>query len=204
MGKVVASATVSLDGFIAYPDDTVGSLFDWFDSGDVEVSNHGDLPPFHLTKASADFWQGWRSDLGCLVVGRRLFDITDGWHGTHPLGVPIVVVTHEPPTAWSYPGSEDFHFVTDGIEAAVAVAQEIAGERTVGAAAGTIAGQLLGAGLLDRVSLDLVPVVLGRGKRYFGDEPLETMLFGDPLQVVQGHRVTHLLYDIQRGELAAT
>ena len=198
MGHVIASASVSLDGFIAYPDDTVGHLFDWYDSGDIEVPNQGDLPAFKLTQASADYWRTWTSQLGCLVVGRTLFDITDGWHGTHPLGVPVVVVTHEPPTAWSYPGSENFHFVTDGIEAAVEVARGVAGEKIIGAAAGTIAGQLLTAGLLDRVSMDLVPVVLGTGKRYFGEEPLATVLFGNPLEVVHGDRVTHLLYDIER------
>jgi hypothetical protein len=58
----------------------------------------GDRPDltFHLTPQSAAYWRGWTERLGALVVGRRLFDLTDGWGGTHPLGVPVVVVTHQP------------------------------------------------------------------------------------------------------------
>ena len=102
MGIVVSSASTSLDGFVAYPNNDPGPLFDWYEAGDVEIVNAGDLPPFHLTKESADYWTGWVSELGCLVVGRLLFDITDGWKGEHPLGVPFVVVTHEAPTDWAY------------------------------------------------------------------------------------------------------
>ena len=74
-----------------------GALFDWYEAGDVEIVNAGDLPPFHLTRESADYWTEWIGELGCLVVGRTLFDITDGWTGEHPLGVPFVVLTHEAP-----------------------------------------------------------------------------------------------------------
>ena len=91
MSKVIASATVSLDGFIADESDQVGPLFDWYEAGGVEVRNAGDLPPFHLTEASAEYWRDCTSALGCLVVGRHLFDITDGWRGIHPLDVPFVV-----------------------------------------------------------------------------------------------------------------
>ncbi len=126
MGSVVSSASTSLDGFVAYPDNDPGPLFDWFEGGDVEVVNHGDLPPFHLTPPSAEYWTGWLSEIGCLVVGRLLFDITDGWKGQHPIGVPFVVLTHEPPTDWAYAATGNAHFVTEGIEAAIAKAQEIA------------------------------------------------------------------------------
>ena len=119
MGKVIANASMSLDGFIAFEDNDIGELFEWYDNGDVEIVNEGELPPFHVTQASAEYWRSWVGSLGALVVGRELFDVTDGWHGRHPIGVPIVVVTHEPPRDWSYPGSEDFHFVTEGIAAAV-------------------------------------------------------------------------------------
>ena len=74
----------------------------------------------------------------------------------------MVVLTHEPPTDWHYPGAENFSFVTEGIEAAVARAQQVAGGKDVGVAAGTIARQCLEAGLLDEVAVDLVPVVMGR------------------------------------------
>lgn len=138
MGKVIASASMSLDGFVAFEDDDIGELFEWYENGDVEIVNEGELPPFHVTRASADYWRSWVGGLGVLVVGRELFDLTDGWHGRHPIGVPVVVVTHDPPRDWSYPGSEDFAFVTEGIAAAVERAKEIAGDGDIGLAAGTI------------------------------------------------------------------
>ncbi len=200
MSKVVSSASMSLDGFIANPDNTVGSLFDWYNSGDVEVRTAVEGFSFALTSQSAAYWRAWTADLGALVVGRELFDVTDGWRGTHPLGVPVVVLTHEPPTDWKYPGAENFFFVTEGIEAAVARAQQVAGGKNVGVAAGTIARQCLEAGLLDEVAVDLVPVVMGQGRPYFGelsdDHPY---LLGDPTTLIQGERVTHLVFPVKKG-----
>lgn len=196
MSKVIANASMSLDGFIAFDDNNIGELFEWYDNGDVEIVNEGELPPFHVTQASADYWRSWVDSLGVLVVGRELFDVTDGWHGKHPIGVPIVVVTHEPPRDWSYPGSDDFHFVTEGIDAAIGQAKEIADDRDIGVTAGTIAGQALEAGLLDEVAIDLVPVVMGSGRRFFGDAGPARL--GDPTAVVRGSRVTHLRFPVER------
>jgi len=123
MTKVVSSASTSLDGFVAGPNDEVGPLFDWYDAGDVPWTSAGGDMTFHLTQRDADYWKEWVGRLGALVVGRRLFDITDGWKGTHPLGVPVVVLTHEQPEGWGYPGGT-VEFVTGGIEAAVARAPE--------------------------------------------------------------------------------
>jgi len=199
MGKVISSATMSLDGFIAFEDNSIGHLFDWYEAGDVEIENEGDLPAFKLTKESADYWRGWTAGVGCLIVGRILFDVTDGWKGQHPMGVPVVVMTHEPPTDWNYPGSEDFTFITTGIQDAVAAAQKIAGDKTVGVAAGVVAEQALRAGLLDEVAIDLAPVFLGHGKRYFPGLDVETVL-GDPITVVAAQKVTHLLFPVRTGE----
>jgi dihydrofolate reductase len=200
MSKVVSSASMSLDGFIANPDNTVGSLFDWYNSGDVEVRTAVEGFSFALTSQSAAYWRAWTADLGALVVGRELFDVTDGWRGAHPLGVPVVVLTHEQPTDWNYPGAKNFFFVTEGIEAAVARAQQVAGGKNVGVAAGTIARQCLEAGLLDEVAIDLVPVVMGTGRPYFGeladDHPY---LLGDPTTLIQGERVTHLVFPVKKG-----
>lgn len=196
MGKVIASASTSLDGFIAYRDNSVGHLFDWYTNGDIEVANAGELPPFKLSPASAEHWKRFRAALGAVVVGRTQFDYTDGWRGQHPLGVPIVVLTHQAPTDWSYPGSENFSFVSDGIEAAIDRAQQLAGDAVVSVAAGTVAGQALDAGLLDQVNIDLVPIVMGDGRRYFGESPGTTHQLGDPTSVVQGKRVTHLAFPI--------
>lgn len=198
MGKVVVAASVSLDGFVADPNDDPGPLFDWYQAGDIEITNHGDLPPFHLTAESARYWRGWTSELGCLVVGRHLFDITDGWTGVHPLGVPFVVLTHQVPTHWPHAHTGNARFVTDGIEAAIATAQEIAGERTVGVAAGTVGGQALAAGLVDEVAFDLVPVVLGDGHRYFAEVDPATVRLGDPSVIIPTRRVTHLVFPVER------
>ena len=198
MSKVITSASTSLDGFVAHENNDPGRLFDWYEAGDVEVTNEGDLPPFHLTPASADFWRGWVKDVGCLVVGRLLFDITDGWRGEHPMGVPFVVLTHEVPTDWAHAHTGNAHFVKEGIEAAVAKAKEIAGERNVGVAAGTIAGQALAAGLVDEVAIDLVPVVLGSGHRYFADVDPAAVRLGDPTVVIPSTRVTHMVFPVQR------
>ena len=197
MGKVVSSASMSLDGFIANPDNTVGSLFDWYNSGDIEVSTAVEELGFTLTPQSAEYWRTWTAGLGALVVGRELFDITDGWRGAHPLGVPVVVLTHEPPTDWDYPGADNFSFVTDGIAPAVALAQQIAGDKNVGVAAGTIARQCLEACLLDEVAVDLVPVVMGNGRPYFGELAQgHPQLLGDPTTLIQGERVTHLVFPV--------
>jgi dihydrofolate reductase len=197
MALLVSSASMSLDGFIARPDDDPGPLFDWYAAGEVEVTNAGDLAPFHLTAASAEYWRAWVASLGCLLVGRRLFDLTDGWRGRHPLGVPVVVVTHEPPRDWSYPGSEDFTFATT-IEEAVTAAISIASEQVVGVAAGEIATQVQAAGRLDEVRIDLVPVFLGDGHRYFTDRSALWSL-GDPTGVIASTGVTHLTFPAHRG-----
>jgi dihydrofolate reductase len=135
--------------------------------------------------------------LGALVCGRTLFDFTGGWGGQHTMGVPVVVVTHQIPADWvaTHPDAP-FHFVTDGVEAAVAKAQEIAGDRTVAVTAGIIAGQCLELGLLDAVAVDLVPVVMGQGRPFFAELSTDDVLLGDPIECVQGDQVTHLVFPV--------
>jgi dihydrofolate reductase len=197
MGQVIANASMSLDGYIAKDDNTIGRLFDWLQNGSVEVPTATESITLHLSPQSAQHLQSWVSGLGALVCGRTLFDVTDGWGGRHTMDVPVVVVTHRVPTDWvqAHP-SAPFHFVTDGVEAAVATAQEIAGERTVAVTAGTIAGQCLEMGLLDAVAVDLVPVVMGGGRPFFGGLSVEDVPLGDPTVCIQGHRVTHLLFPV--------
>ena len=143
MGTVVAQASMSLDGYIAKADNSIGRLFDWYEAGDVEVPTATPGLTFHLTAASADYWRRWTADLGVIVCGRTLFDFTDGWGGRHTMDAPVVVVTHRVPTEWvqDHPDAP-FEFVTDGVAAALARAQEIAGSRTVAVTAGTIAAQM--------------------------------------------------------------
>lgn len=199
MGKVVSSASMSLDGYIAKDDNTIGRLFDWLQNGDVEIptrTGSGDMT-FRLGRRSAAYWRDWTSALGALVCGRTLFDVTDGWAGRHNFDVPVVVVTHSVPTRWveAHPDAP-FHFVTDGVGRALEKAQELAGERIVAVTAGTIARQCLELGLLDEVAVDLVPVVMGTGRPYFGQPAFQDVALGDPTVCIQGDRVTHLVFPV--------
>ncbi|WP_137120438.1 dihydrofolate reductase family protein [Segeticoccus rhizosphaerae] len=199
MGQVIANASMSLDGYIAKQDNTIGRLFEWLQNGDVEIRTVDDRITLHMSRASAEYWHKWAGGLGALVCGRTLFDFTDGWDGMHTMGVPVVVLTHQIPTDWveDHPAAP-FHFVTDGVEAAVTQAQEIAGERTVAVTAGTIARQCLELGLLDAVAVDLVPVVMGQGRPFFGELSADDVPLGDPIECVQGDRVTHLMFPVEQ------
>jgi dihydrofolate reductase len=197
MGQVIASASMSLDGYIAKQDNTIGRLFDWLQNGEVEFPTVDERITFHMSPLSAEYWHRWVDGLGALVCGRTLFDFTGGWGGMHTMGVPVVVMTHQIPTDWidTHPDAR-FHFVTDGVEAAVAVAQEIGGERTVAVTAGTIVRQCLELGLLDAVAVDLVPVVMGEGRPFFGELSTDDAPLGDPIECVRGDRVTHLVFPV--------
>jgi dihydrofolate reductase len=193
MGNVVMNASVSVDGFIAADNDDPGPIFEWLVSGDVPLDDGGVLK---VSQASYDYVRPYWDQIGVTITGRHVFDLTDGWDGTPPSGVDhAVVVTHRPaPEGWA--PEAPFHFV-DGIEAAVAKARELAGDRIIEVAAGDVGGQMLAAGLVDEVRMDVAPVVLGSGKRYFGSVDAQHLL-EDPDVVVQGSRVLHLRYPVRR------
>lgn len=193
MGKVVMYASVSVDGFIADDDDQPGPLFDWLLSGDVPLGDSGVLK---VSRASYDYTRAYWDQIGATVVGRHSFDLTDGWGGTPPSGIDhMVVVTHRPePENWN--PAAPFHFV-NGVAAGVAKAQELAGGRIVEVAAGDVGGQALALGLIDEVRMDVVPVILGTGKRYFGSVDAQHLLT-DPDTVIRGDRVVHLRFGVRR------
>ena len=139
-----------------------------------------------VSQTSYDYTRPYWDQIGATIVGRHVFDMTDGWDGKPPGGVDhVVVVTHRPkPEGWD--AEAPFHFV-DGVEAAVATAQELAGDRMVEVAAGDVGGQVLAAGLVDEVRMDVVPVVFGSGKRYFGSVDAQHLL-EEPDVVIQGNR----------------
>ena len=192
MGKVVLYGSVSVDGFIADENDQPGALFEWLSSGEVALDESGFLK---VSQTSYDYIRPYWDQIGVTIAGRHVFDMTDGWDGVPPSGIDhVVVVTHRPqPEGWDT--NAPFHFV-DGIKAAVARAQELAGERVVEVAAGDVGGQVLAAGLVDEVRMDVVPVVFGSGKRFFGSVAAQHLL-DDPV-VVQGNRVLHLRYQVRR------
>jgi dihydrofolate reductase len=202
MATVVTHAVVSVDGFIARPDDSVGPLFDWYGNGDTELVGGQGQWTFHVSRASAEYCRPWWTSCGAVVMGRHLFDTTNGWNGVPSVGERVFVVTHEEPTDWVpsptlSAADAPFTFVTTGVDDAIAQARELAGDRGVAVCAGDVGGQAVAAGLVDEVAMDIAPVLLGEGKRYFGEAVLPEGLLEDPT-VVQGDRVLHLRYRVRR------
>lgn len=200
MGKVVVGATVSLDGFVAGPNGSgMEHLFAWFDGGDHEFPSAD--PNFHIRLSEPDFryMSEFNEGIAVFVIGRRSFDETDGWGGRHPSDKPIVVVTHDVPAEWVAAHPEaPFTFVTDGLQAAIDRARAIAGEGDICVTPGKIASECLELGLLDVISMDLVPVLLGSGVRIFDELQAAPILLEEPDRVVEGSRVTHLRYQVPR------
>jgi dihydrofolate reductase len=162
MARVVMQAVVSVDGYIAYPDDAVGPLFDWYGNGDTEVSARASGWTFHVSQASADYVRPFWDAVKVTVIGRHLFDTTNGWDGDPAAGDELVVVTHRPlPQAW-LAGHPDAPFHTAGsVEAGIALAKQLAGDGLVCVTAGDLGGQAFSAGLVDEIAMDVAPVVLG-------------------------------------------
>lgn len=203
MGTVIMHNVVSVDGFIADDNDGVGPLHDWYFSGDTPITDSTDPEydhsgagsGFKVSRASADYVRQMWASIGTIVMGRTLFDLTNGWDGHPPTGDHVVVVSHRPkPEGWHPEAS--CHFVDD-VTAAIGKAQELAGERTVAVSAGDVGSQILAAGLVDEVAMDVVPVVFGSGKRYFGNID-GLYLLEDPHVVIQGDRVLHLKFKVRR------
>ncbi|HEY9421962.1 MAG TPA: dihydrofolate reductase family protein [Thermoanaerobaculia bacterium] len=202
MGKVSTGLSMSLDGFIAGPNDDperpLGEggerLFAWYSGGDTEYRLPGTDMVFRVSPQSANLLREAHSKMGAFVTGRRTFDIANGWGGNPPLGVPTFVVTHTVPQEWLYEGSP-FEFVTDGVERAVEQAKAVAGDKDVAVGAASIAQQCIRAGLLDEIHVDLVSVLLGGGVRLF--EHLGSTPIGlESTRVIEAPGVTHLTFRV--------
>jgi dihydrofolate reductase len=200
MGKVIVGLSVSLDGFIAGPDDGLEHplgrggerLFAWMNAGPEANRRSRFLAP---PDASVPVVDAWVADCGAIVSGRRTFDIAGGWKDGHPIDVPIFVVTHEAPTSGEW--SPQVRFVTEGVERAVALARETAGERDVSVCAADPVQQLLRAGLLDEVEVSITPCLLGGGVRLFdhlGADPIDL----EQVSVIPSDGVTHIRYRVVR------
>ena len=203
MAKVRMELSMSLDGFIAGPNDNPENglgdggdrLFKWYSSGDTDFPLPGTDMVFKISRASADFIRDSWLMTGASVTGRRTFDIAHGWGGVPPGGVdaPYFVVTHSIPQEWVKPASP-FTFVTDGVESAVKKAKRAAGDKYVDLMGASIVQQCLQAGLLDEIQIDLAPVLLGAGVRLFDHlgAPVEL----EQLDAVKGLNVTHIRYRV--------
>ena len=170
MGKVVASITVSLDGYVTGPDDVPGRglgtggerLHYWVMGGPW---TYGAEPGFGMQPEDREFYDLLTADLGAGVVGRGMYDAAGAWGGTNPFPGPVVVLTHR---VEDQPAeSSGFRFVS-GFDEALGVARELAGGGDVSLGGGAdLVRQGLAAGVVDELALSTAPVVLGGGKRLF-------------------------------------
>ncbi len=203
MTRIVTALSTSLDGFIAGPGDGPGQplgsggarLFNWYTDGDTPSRYY---PSFKLAAPSAAFFDEGVSRVGAVITGRRTYDVSNAWGGSGPLpGVPLFVLTHQVPQ--QVPGGEPpSTFVTDGIHGAVEQARAAAGGRDVALMGSAAVQQCLAAGLLDELTVHLIPVLLGGGVRlldHLGDAaPVEL----ERVRVVDAPGVTHLQYRVVR------
>jgi dihydrofolate reductase len=200
MGKVIVDLTVSLDGFVAGADDGPhqplgrggSALFDWMGAGPEKNRRERRLAPPDASKVVVDEWV---SDYGAIVSGRRTFDIAGGWADGHPIDVPIFVVTHQAPKEGRW--SPRVTFVTAGVLAALDLAQQVAGDRSVSVSAADVVQQVARAGRLDEIQLSVVPLILGSGVRlleHLGPDPIRL----EQLRVIESDGVTHLKYRVLR------
>jgi dihydrofolate reductase len=193
MSKVNTHMTMSLDGFIADPQDGIDELFGWYGAGPVAVPTANEMPALSVDEASAGLLRELIDQMGAIVAGRRIFDLTDGWGDLHPMGAPVVVVTHHAPEdADRWPRTSFVGSVEAGIERA----KEIAGDKDVTIVSADIARQALDLGLVDEVDVSLVPVLMGEGIPYFANLGAAPHRFEDPV-VIPGTRATHLRYTVK-------
>jgi dihydrofolate reductase len=159
MSNVTFSLSMSLDGFVAGPNDEIDPLHDWLFAGE-----HPSRSGFgRMTEESRALLDAGIADLGAVVAGRTTFEVSKRWGGTGPFGAPTFVVTHSPPTE----NRGDFTYVTEGVEAAIELARAAAGEKDVSVMGAIVPQQAIRAGLVDEFVITLIPVLLGEGKRLF-------------------------------------
>lgn len=203
MSTVFAEISMSLDSLIAGPNDAVGNGLG--DGGERLHTWLYDLASFRQRHGQA----GGRSDrdsellddsfqrTGAVVVGRRMFDLAEGWGDNPPFHGPVFVVTHRAHAALDRRGGTTFTFVTGGIEDAIRQAKAAAGERDVSVAGGaSIIQQSLLAGLVDELGIHLIPVLLGGGRPLF--EELPSQIEMEIAQVIDTPAATHIRYRVRR------
>jgi len=197
MGKVVFNMTMSLDGFVAGPNDNPenglgdggDSLFKWYFGGDTEIPISDGNMVLKVSSQSAEILKESFKTYGAGVWGRQTSDIAHAWGG-HPPGSPCFIVTHDIPQEWVYEGSP-FTYVTDGVECAIRKAKKAAGDKHVVICTASILQQCLNAGLMDEIHVDVAPLLLGNGVRLFDHlniAPIEL----ESIRVVDAPGVTHL------------
>ncbi len=184
MGKVMFGLSMSLDGFIADKNDDVSEVFAWMGSA---------MEQFHEVVGDA------LGEGGAVIMGHRSFDQIDGENGwVWPDGTapdyPVVVLQSQA-RAPVKKGKTHYYFVTDGIQSAMAKAQELAGEKNVALHGASAVQQALKAGLLDEIHLTIAPVLLGEGVRLF-DHLGSTPIHLERIRTVESPGATHLSFRV--------
>jgi dihydrofolate reductase len=214
MGKVKAHLSMSLDGYVAGPEQTLEAplgrggerLHEWAFRLKTFRELHG--MEGGKTGPDDDVIAEWQGSNGATIMGRRMFSggsgpweedpKADGWWGDEPpFHGPVFVLTHHPREAVEKQGGTSYVFVTDGVEAALGQAQAAAGDEDVEiGGGGNVVQQFLNAHLLDELNIHLVPVLLGSGgvRLLDGVDPIELELTG----IVESPYVTHLTYRPKR------
>lgn len=197
MSTIGAGFSMSLDGFIEGPNKDMSQVFAWMFAGPAEVTaSMGDRElELKMSAESAEHMEELPKAFGAIISGRGMFDAAGAWGGKHPMNVPVVVLTHNPPAEWSKPDSP-FTFA-NSLEDAIAKAEKLADGKSIGVGGADVAQQLLKAGLLDEIGIDLVPVLLGEGTPFFkhlGIEPIQLEI----ISVKPAPNVTHLSYRVKK------
>jgi len=211
MGSVVCQISISLDGYVAGPnqslDNPIGEggmrLHDWAFATDSWRREHGLDGGAHT--ADSEVIEELVQGIGAYIMGRKMFGGGDGpwdetwtgwWGEDPPYHVPVFVLTHRPRAPLPMEGGTTFTFVNDGIESALEQARAAAGDKDVAIAGGaSTVRQFLAAGLLDELYLHIVPVILGAGERLL--EGLGTPVL-EQVKVVAAPTVTHVKYRVVR------
>jgi dihydrofolate reductase len=204
MTKVVIDMTMSLDGFVAGPNDGKqfplgqhggAAIFDWYTSGTEELEPNIFKPERGPNRAEVD---RMFAESGAFVFGRRTYDITDGWGGRHPVnGVPVFVLTSNPPPPNEVPkGPSNLTFVTDGIGSAIDQARTVAGGKDIKLGGASPGKEALAAGLCDEILVHIEPYLMGGGVRLFDE--LADGLRLEKLSVSDGPLATHIRYRVLR------
>lgn len=198
MPKVIANITISIDGYIAGPDDGpekgLGEggerLHYWVFGGPW---SYGNEPTGEPSGPDAEWLNEMSSKLGAVVGGRWTYEAARHWGDENPWGLPFFILTHRPE---EQPEGDDFTFVS-GIEEAVERAKEAAGEKNVSIMGGAdTIRQALDAGLVDELSIVIAPVTLGGGKHLF--DGFTKSLDLEHLGVRQSEYATFIDYRVKR------
>jgi dihydrofolate reductase len=203
-GAVVIEMSMSLDGFVAGPDDSMEHrlgtrggehVFDWLSSGSQPFPI-GKRLPLRPEGASRGVIAESYERFGAYVAGRRTYELAEGWGGLHPVGVPTFVLTHTPDP--NPPGDgTGLIFATDGIEEAIRQARETAKGKDVALLGASPSQQALKAGLVDEIYVHVAPILIGEGVRLFesfGDREIELQ----QIDAFAGPGVAHLRYQVRK------